>query len=98
MLHTIPWDQVPIDILLVEPTGRPGTHAPLLVTRFLRERGYALLPTSFGDDIVAVRAACLDPPLPDGIVPDGAWWGKLFPNAPRNRPRSAVSKSPRYSI
>lgn len=83
VLRTIPWGDVVIDVLLVEPTGKPGTHMPVQVTTFLRARGYALLPASFGADVVAVRAACLEPPLPAGFVPAGAWWGKFFPGALR---------------
>jgi hypothetical protein len=77
LLETIPWEEVTIDVLIVETTGK---HSHLRATRYLHSRGYSFLWERLGGDLVAVRTACVHPrPPAHSPPPNGVWWAKFFP-------------------
>ena len=84
VLQTIPWHEVQIDVLLVEPTGKPGAHIGVQVVRYLVQQGYILLSPHFGGDYVAVRAACFEHQI-KGRIPSTIWWAKFFSKAENAR-------------
>lgn len=74
VLETIPWNDMQIDVLIVEATGR---HANYRVVQYLHARGYSFLWSRFGGDVVAVRSECVAP-KPKALALHGAWWKKFL--------------------
>jgi len=58
VLTTIPFDQIDIDVLLVE-ASRGNFNYDKEARRLLADNGYEILPCAFSGDLVAVKSACV---------------------------------------